>query len=170
MLGFILEHRVAIQHILIGLLCLAAWRWGAGPERAIAGAFAYFVVADALYHAVFGPGVELGHTDIGHLINDLVAGVIMIGTALYANRMYTLWIGALQLIAILAHVTRDLGATISPLTYAVMFIAPSYFQLMLLAGGIIAHHRRTKRYGTYRSWRTSSLHSPVTDPRNYPGV
>lgn len=164
----VLEYRDEFQHAIIILLFLAALRWGAGPERAIASALLYLVASLFLYHLAFGPGLQLGHMDLVLLANDLVAGCVMIGTALYANRIYTLWIGALQIIAILSHLARDLSEAISPLAYAIMFIAPSYLQIALLTGGLIAHRRRLKRYGTYRSWQTSSSHSPASARRSSP--
>lgn len=160
--GLFLEYRADIQRLALVAISGAALRWGAGPERSTGLALLYLLLADIFYHLVFGPGVALGHIDIGHALIDLSALALMGAIALFANRMYTLWIGALQMIAVLAHVARDLETGIAPLVYAIMFIAPSYVQIALLAGGTWAHRKRRNRFGKYSSWRTSSIPSWVS--------
>lgn len=151
----VVEYRAEAQKLAIVITVAAALRWGAGPERACGVALLYLLLADVTYHAVLGPGVELLRIDVGHAVIDSTAALVMIVVALASNRMYTLWIGALQIIAVQAHIARDLEAGISPLAYSIMYVAPSYLQIGLLAGGIWAHRRRLRRFGTYRSWRTS---------------
>lgn len=148
------------QIAAIACIVLAAWRWGAGPERILAGILAWFHVADAVNHAVapFAGGFTI---DAGHFVIDAVAAVVAVGVALTANRIYPLWFAAFQLLALLAQVARDLASGVAKLAYEVLYIGPSYFQILLLAGGIWLHHRRVRRFGRYRSWRNSSSPSPA---------
>ena len=60
-----------------------------------------------------------------------------------------------ELISLASHAVRELSANMLPLVYSIMYIAPSYFLIIVLAIGIAAHARRVRRYGPYRSWRSS---------------
>lgn len=148
------------QIAAIALLFGSAWRWGAGPERALAGVLVWFHVADAINHAIFGWQIASG-VDLGHLVIDGVALAVSLGTALFANRIYVLWFAAFQLISVLAHLARDVASGTATAAYLIMAIAPSYFQIILLACGIWMHRRRVLRYGPYRSWRISLSRSRV---------
>lgn len=150
-----LDDRAAVQHFVLVLISAAALRWGAGPERATALTLLSVLLGDQIYHAIFGAGVELVTIDVGHAVIDAIAAFAMMSTAVAANRMYTLWIGAFQIIAVYSHIARDMDAGISPLAYAIVSVAPSYFQIVLLAGGLWGHRRRLRRFGKYSSWRTS---------------
>jgi hypothetical protein len=167
-LHVLLASRVFAQTLALVLVVAAAFVWGAGPERASAATLAWLRLADLAYHAVFGPAVQLASTDIAHAAIDTVALAAFVIVALQANRIYPLWLAALQLLAVYAHIARDIAHAISPLGYAVMYIAPSYFQIILLACGIWLHRRRLRRVGSYRAWRRSSSPSPAPGRRIWP--
>ena len=154
-LELVIAYRDEVQLVVWVALCAASLRWGAGPERAIALALLYILVADLAYHAIFGARVELRRIDVGHAFIDGTACVAMLLIGAHANRTYPLWIGAFQLFAVLAHIARDSIEQMTPLAYVIMKVAPSYFQLIVLAVGLIAHRRRLHKFGTYRSWGTS---------------
>jgi hypothetical protein len=97
---------------------------------------------------------------------EIVVAAGMIAVALRANRIYPLWMAGFQIIAVFAHFARGLSDAVSPLAYIVLTVGPSYFQIIILGFGIWFHHRRVKRHGSYRSWRTSSPHSPEPPRRN----
>lgn len=162
------EVRVVGQTVAFFALALAAWRWGGGPERAAALVLVWFRIADWTYHGIFQQALDLTDIDLAHALIDLVACVAAFVIAIFANRMYTLWFAALQLLVVFAHFSRDMAMAILPTVYAIMIMAPSYLQMLLLAGGLWAHHRRVQRFGPYRSWRRSSNHSPATAPRGWP--
>ncbi len=152
------------------LLLTSAFLWsllkGKGPEIASATALVAMFVVSILYWLIIGDQDRLNTVDLGTLIIDLLTAAALIVIALRANRMYTLWLAGFQIIATFAHLARGLSDAISPLAYAIMYIGPSYFQIIILGFGIWAHQRRVSRHGTYRSWRTSSLHSPEMPPPN----
>ncbi len=153
MLQVVLDNRAEAVSAFIYLMVLyALWR-GAGPERAVALTIVGMKIATDMYFALSGAKTSLHEADLAMALIDLVVCVILIGVGLKANRMYTLWIAAFQIIALNAHIVREIAPGISPLAYAIMFIAPSHFQLLILAGGIWCHARRERRYGPYRSWR-----------------
>jgi hypothetical protein len=155
------------QIAAIACLVLAAWRWGAGPERILAGILVWFQAADAVNHALAS---SAGWFTIysGHFVIDAVAAVVAVAVALQANRIYTLWFAAFQLLALFAQIARDLTTGVAQLAYEVLYIGPSYFQILLLAGGIWLHQRRVRRFGPYRSWRSSSRPSLATMPGRWP--
>jgi hypothetical protein len=160
--------RTHLQTIAFFALAFAAWRWGGGPERATAAILIWFRIADWAYHGIFQQALHLTDIDFAHALIDFVAGVAAFAIAVFANRIYTLWFAAAQLLAVLAHIARMLAVAIHPLAYAVMMMAPSYLQMLLLAGGIWAHHHRVRRCGPYRSWRLSSNPSPATARARWP--
>ena len=142
------------QFQLIALIFLAGmglWK-GAGPERAVASVMLGILVSDRIYHLLFGNVINLMSIDVGHAVIDLAAMIAFIVIALRSNRMYTLWIAALQLVAFNAHLAREMTQAMTPIAYAILYVAPSYFQLVVQGLGLWAHRRRVARYGPYRSW------------------
>lgn len=142
------------QFQLIALIFLAGmglWK-GAGPERAVASVMLGILVSDRIYHLLFGNVINLMSIDLGHAVIDLAAMIAFALIALRSNRMYTLWIAALQLIAFNAHLAREMTQAMTPIAYAILYVGPSYFQLVVQGLGLWAHRRRVARYGPYRSW------------------
>ena len=151
------------QFQLITLLVLAFlgfWK-GGGPERAVAGVMVGILVSDRIYHLIFGNFTNLVSIDYGHALIDLVAMIVLVVIALRANRMYTLWTAALQLIAFNAHLARELTEGMSPIAYLILYVGPSYFQLLIQGLGLWAHRRRIARYGPYRSWTSHTDKPPA---------
>jgi hypothetical protein len=154
MLEFILEYRDEGQTIFAWLACLAAFRWGGGPERGFASVWlAVFLIVHPGYHVITAEPLRLDQMDVFHAGLDVVAMIALVMIALNANRFYSLWIAAFQIIATSAHLVRELVDAVSPIVYAIMVIAPSYFQLAIFAGGLFFHIRRKRHHGTYRDWR-----------------
>jgi hypothetical protein len=148
------DFRPLVQDYLSWFLIVAAFIWGSGPERAVAATWLFaFKFLGFLDEALTGSGSLLTAIDPFLASKDVIAGVFWISIALYANRNYTLWIAGFQIIAMAAHLVRGLVESISPIAYAVMVIAPGWFQLLLLGIGLTRHILRKRKYGPYRDWR-----------------
>lgn len=129
-------------------------RWGAGPERAVAVVFiGLFTVPAILFELLDGRILLFSGGGLMYASVDIVAAIAFIVIALNANRNYTLWIAGFQLVAMSAHGVRYVTDAVTPLAHAVMVIGPSYFQLVLMAVGLIRHVKRRRRFGDYRDWR-----------------
>ena len=150
------EYRPFLQEIVAWTVCCAALLWGGSPERIVAATWlVLFELGEMLYVELFGEARQLETIDWYFASVDFLAAVILITIAIYANRNYTLWIAAMQLLSFVAHISRGLIDAISPITYAIMVIAPGWLLLLFLAAGLIRHVRRRRKYGSYRAWRAS---------------
>ena len=148
------DYRPLVQDGLAFGLCLAAFIWGGGPEKAVAATWiVIFEVLGRLHRLIFG-GYILFDVDPFLAGRDIAAGVLWMLIALYANRNWTLWVAGTQLLAIGAHVARALADAVSPVAYATMVIAPGWIQLFLLGAGLVRHVLRLREHGSYRDWRT----------------
>lgn len=141
------------------LLALACFLRGGGPERYAATILLAMQAVDRIYHFIATGGRSIwivsDYTtiDLGHLLIDAVSMVCFAILALRANRVYTLWIGGLQLVMVLSHFGRELAATIHPLAYAISSYTPFYLQTTILLIGLMLHVRRMREWGSYRDWR-----------------
>ncbi len=148
------EYRPLVQNALAISTCLAAFVWGAGPERAMAAVWLVcFELAGMIYRSVLGGGYQLQSTDFYLASTDFCAAALWTLIALNANRNYPLIIAALQLLVMSAHLARGFIEAISPVAYATMVIAPGWLQLVVLAMGVSRHCQRHRRFGPYRAWR-----------------
>ncbi len=148
------DYRSQIQDALTIILVIAAIVWGGGPERTVAFTWVFaFEFLGLVDDVLTGPMGLLTEVDYFLALKDVVAGVMWIAIALYANRNYTLWIAGFQIIAMSAHLVRGLIEGVSPIAYAVMVVAPGWFQLFLLGIGLTRHILRKRKYGPYRDWR-----------------
>jgi len=142
------------KHLVALAICIAAFIWGGGPERAIAAVWIVFVeMANHGYDLFLRDGYHFTQIDGALASMDIVAGLLLIGIALNANRNYPLFIAAMQLLAISAHLARGLIEVISPIAYATMLVAPGWILLIILGIGLLRHRSRLKRHNIYRDWR-----------------
>jgi hypothetical protein len=140
---------VAIFLLLFGL----ARRYGRGPEQQVAGILLANFMA-SIVHVMVAGQVSFDSMDRFVAVVDFVSLVAIVWIALRANRMWPLLIAALQLVVMIAHfsVFIEFG---SRTVYWGMMAISQYLQLGVLAGGVVMHHRREKRAGPYRSWRSA---------------
>ena len=165
MLDLAWQYRGFLQYFAIFALAAVCWWRGARPERLCALVMVSLVVVDVLYHAVAGRGTY-SHVDLPHLAIDGMALAAFFAIMLRANRIYPIWLFAAQLVSTSMHLQRFVSPDTNPTAYAILNIAPSYLQLSILAIGLVAHIRREKRHGPYRSWRESSPRSSANAKRS----
>ena len=147
------DARMAIQTILAGTLCIAAFIWGDGPEKAMAGTWIAAFELPVLLSASQGtPPVQLTGVDQMLASTDVAATISFVLIALYANRNYTLWIASVQLLALAGHFARGFEVTITPFVYCAMVTVPGWLQLFLMAIGLGRHIKRKMRFGAYKGW------------------
>jgi hypothetical protein len=119
----------------------ALWR-GASPERLLAGTL--FVAASVeaisgLAWPLAGPQTE---AHVG-LLADILTLAAILAVALHANRLYPLWLGGAQIVA-LALRFADGALTMKPQAYAIMQQVTFCLELMIMAGGLVLHVVRTR--------------------------
>ncbi|MCP5396285.1 MAG: hypothetical protein H6918_06075 [Sphingomonadaceae bacterium] len=149
---FILAVKPYAQLSLVVALVVLAWKTGAGPEKASALTLFCQAPADWLYHFAAGSGTIWYQIDIGHTIIDLVTTASFIIIAIHANRLYTIFLASLQIIALSSHIIMILSDEIAALSYSIISISPSYLQIVVLGVGIFLHLKRKSTCGPYPSW------------------
>ena len=160
--------RGSVQHIAILLLAgIAFWR-GAGPEKATGTILVGMLLILWVDRALFPQDGAYEEIDLSALTQDIFAMIAFGALALYANRIYPLWIAAAQVIATLMHFNREISSMIDPLAYAIVNRLPSYLQILAFMLVLAAHQRRVRRFGTYRSWRISFGRSSAKADRPSP--
>ncbi len=144
----------AITFILAGI---AFWR-GAGPEKAVGATLVGMIVAAYGYTVIeIQDGMlKWMHVEYGLLLVDFAGFVAFAIIAMRANRIYTIWLLGAQLISVLMHLGRGISSIIEPKAYYAIYALPFWMQILIFGIGLIAHLRRLRRFGNYRSWRTSS--------------
>lgn len=147
--------KAQIQQALYVALFLLSLAYGARPERIISGALLGMAAVDALHHHLVGGSIYWRHADVGHMAIDCAMLVVLCTVAVRANRVYPLWIGAAQIIAVTAHIYRIGLEQIDRFAYGMMSVMPSYIQLLAVAVGLAFHMSRHKKLGNYPSWRRS---------------
>ncbi|HEY8603766.1 hypothetical protein [Tsuneonella suprasediminis] len=162
------EFRYWFQCGLFAMLAIAAWRYGGGPERVLAGVLLWFAIAFPIANWLLGQWTDFSRVDTANAILDGVALIVSLAVALKANRVYPMWFAAFQVLAATAHLVKNLAHGTAALAYVVLYAGPSYCQIVILALGIWNHHRRVRKYGTYRAWRNSSSRLRATIPSNWP--
>lgn len=158
--------RYAIAVVLVAMTVAFAFARGAGPERATAGVLLGMYVLDPIYH-LFVPAAaaHYRHIDLGHFAIDLLAMAALLPIGLRANRIWTLWATAAQLLALLAHILRLVDSDWARLAYALMTRVPSYVQMICIWVGTLAEIRRRKNGIRIASWLGSSSRSSKNGAR-----
>ena len=134
-------------------LLLVAQRKGGYPERFVTISLVSAFIASLAVYKIRGP-YEFTSFDLVKTIIEAALFVALFLIALRANRWWTLFACALQLIILVAHLNRALGVQATPEVYWGMTSLPSYLQLLCIALGVFAHDRRTRRLGRYPDWRS----------------
>lgn len=138
---------------------------GGAAERlsAIAQALAYFLtvaanglIMDHSFHGV--------RTDFW-LVDSFLLLVLFL-LSLVTTRFWILWVAAIQLLSVLAHLIRALDAQMLPTGYYAVVALAGWPMIGLTLIGAIRHHQRRARFGTDPSFMT--YWRRLT--RNVPGI
>lgn len=150
--------RIAIfATILLIALVYAAWK-GGGPERAMVAIAVTIVVWDRLLVA---SGLVSYHAlDIGYLAQDAFGALATLALAMVAYRFWTIPAAILHALPLLAHLSRAVDLSISPVVYLTMQVASSWLVPPLLILATWHHQRRLKRFGSDPSWHISWKSQP----------
>ncbi|MET1754688.1 hypothetical protein ABVV53_04330 [Novosphingobium sp. RD2P27] len=135
------------------LLFLVAWMRGAAPERLLSGALLVFLTLWTIYDLILDAPGALEQVDPVRLLLDALMGGVVVSIALYANRIYPVWMSGAQLAALSAHFARATLVNLPPAAYMAMTQFPNYIHMLVLALGLCAHTIRKRRVGgSYPNW------------------
>jgi hypothetical protein len=155
---------IGLFYIILALCCLyAIWR-GAGPERIGAAIFACASVLSTA--ALSGPSGRFVSVEIGVFAVDIAMLFALFALALFAERLWPLWVTGLQMVGAAGHAVKLVDPEVIPLAYAFVMAFWSYPMLFLLVFGTWKHQQRLTRFGVDKSWSTSFARS---DRRPHPG-
>jgi len=143
------------------LLCSAyGWWKGGGPERAVSAIL--FVGCVFTHFAGTAWSNRWTNVEEGVFLVDLAVLGGFAAVALCAERFWTLWMTALQLIGTTGHLVKMADPTLIRWGYAFILAIWSYPMLLLIAAGTWNHGKRLARFGVDRSWSTFSVLSDRT--------
>lgn len=128
------------------------FRYGAAPERVVLQILLAATLLDFVYHGLIGPSHYL-KVDLGHLILDAASFLAFLWVALRANRVWPLWVTALQLQPLVVHMSMILRLPSNQMAYWLMMSAPSDLEVLIVLIGTLAHVYRKRLIGPYRDWR-----------------
>lgn len=138
--------RFFVQVLFVILVFAAAWRVGGKPEKHVATIYVSMLVMDLLGAILLDDfGAGLRQSQNYRLLLDISALIAVAIVALRYDRWWTLWVGSVQLIAVVAHVLKSTGLSIHPLVYGVMERWPTWVAIALTGLGTWLHCRRSSR-------------------------
>jgi hypothetical protein len=143
---------IVILRVWLFATMFFAARKGDEPERLVATVLMATFLLDLANHAMFGDPAWYA-VNPGHLVIDTWAFISLLWIALQANRGWTLWVSASQVLVVLGHFAKLMDVTMARRAYYAMTQIPFVFQLAILAMGTLAHVYRQQRIGRYHAWR-----------------
>ena len=153
MVEALLENRVSIQRTLVVLLFLFSWVRGSGPERASSAILLAMVAVHVVIYDIIGLTSDYSAFDLPIFAVDAIGLAALLAVALKANRFYPLVLAAAQLVAFSSHLVRAMVEPVSSLAFYLLYAMPFWFQIFILAIGVVRHVNRAALLGEYRDWR-----------------
>lgn len=144
--------RLFLTSVILLLVLFLALRRGGEPERYVSITLVIALVISVTNRSVFGSPTFQGFQPILFTLECSVL-VSFVTIALLANRVWPLWVAALQLLVVTAHVAKLLGIGGLAGVYWAMTTVPSYLQIIALLLGIRAHLERLRLVGDYPDWQ-----------------
>ena len=126
---------------LLAAAALYAFRRGGEPEKQVAAVLVGIQLLDMAYHAT-GAESHYLKVDTFHAFNDAWPLLALVGIALAADRFWTLWVAALQVIAALSHYARASDLSVHPMAYSIMIRLPMWCEVIVLIIGTWNFARR----------------------------
>ena len=134
--------RVALYYALLLSVLVYAFARGGPPER-IGSSIA--LAASLLTHAALSPfGIRFGDVETAVFAVDVAVLGCFVALALKSERYWPIWVSALQLIGVLAHIAKVADPSMMRPGYAFILAVWSYPTLALIALGTRGHYRRRK--------------------------
>lgn len=136
--------RFLAQALLISVVFIAAWRVGGKPERYVSTVYLFMLVGSTANAFSGGADTEADYAGLHvlHFALDAAAFVAILAIALRYDRWWTIWVGSVQLIAVMAHLLRAFEMPMPQLAYAIMERWPVWLAVIITGAATIAHHRR----------------------------
>jgi hypothetical protein len=153
---------VEIFYLILAFCCLYAAIRGGTPEQIGAAIFAGAAVLTTA--ALSAPSARWGTVEVGAFAVDIAMLVALFALALRAERLWPLWVTALQLIGTAGHAVHFAIPEVIREAYAFVMAFWSYPMLFLLVLGTWNHQRRLARFGVDKSWSSSSARSAPRPP------
>lgn len=160
---------LALYNVAMLAAVALALRKGDEPEQLTALVMMTALFADRINHWLLGTP-NFFTINPGHLVLDGWMLIVMVWVALYANRGWPLWVGALQLIVVAGHLAKLFDISAIRRGYWAMITVPGYVQLLVLWIGLASHIRRVDRIGRYASWRPRLPGPPPAQPTTGPNA
>lgn len=153
---------VELFYIILAVCCLYAAIQGGAPERI--GSIIFVCAATLTTAALSAPAARWGAVEIGALVVDVAMLLALFALALHAERLWPLWVTALQLIGAAAHAVKLVSPEVIREAYAFAMAFWGYPMLLVLVVGTWNHQRRLARFGVDKSWSSSSGRSVPRHP------
>jgi hypothetical protein len=142
--------RIVFFFALLAVACIYSAIKGGPPERRAA---MIFILGISISIIAASPSDErFAHPEFGILICDLIMLSAFVMLALYAERYWTIWMCAMQVIQVLSHIPLMLIPELLPQAYYVITAFWAYPMLLVLTVGTYRHQQRLRQYGVDRSW------------------
>jgi hypothetical protein len=142
---------------LLALVLGYALLKGGAPERLAA---LIIIAASVSTVATWAPAhLRYSSVEVGIFLTDFIMMLALVALALKAERFWTLWVAAFQVMQFASHIPEILVPDLLPVTYKVVISIWSYPMLILLAIGTYRHTLRVREYGNDTSWSVSSYPS-----------
>lgn len=133
---------------------------GAAPERIAA---AVILVGSAVSTAAMS-GFKYASVEIGVFLVDVAALIAFLVLSMRAERLWPLWVSALQIIGTAGHAVKLVDAEVLRTAYAIAMAVWSYPMWFLIVLGTWNHRRRLAKFGVDKSWSSSSGRSETRPP------
>lgn len=106
--------------------------------------------------ALTSPARRFTSVEVGVVIVDAAAFLALLVLSMRAERFWTLWVTAFQLIATVAHAVKLIESDMIRAVYAIVMGLWTYPVLLIIVFGTWNHQRRLARNGVDKSWSSSS--------------